>query len=140
MKTQFSLLSFSMLAIILFSSCSSSSTAQNDNENSGTTSALKLEVIQFHSEHRCNTCLKIEELTKEALQEYPSVPFSLVNVDDEKNEAKAEEFEAFGTSLYLFSPSTGSKKDLTDFAFMNAENKEDFIAGLKKEIEAFLKS
>lgn len=26
-----------------------------------------LEIIQFHSEHRCVTCLKIEELTKEAI-------------------------------------------------------------------------
>jgi len=34
---------------------------------------------------------------------------------------------------------TGKKKELSDFAFMNAGNEGKFIAGLKKEIDAFLK-
>jgi hypothetical protein len=33
----------------------------------------------------------------------------------------------------------GKKKDLTDFAFMNAGNQKKFIEGLKKEINLFLK-
>jgi hypothetical protein len=96
-----------------------------------------VQVIQFHSEHRCVTCNKIESLTKETLKSFPAITFSLVNVDDEKNERQAEKFEATGTALFLYNPKTGKKKDLTDFAFMNAGNKNKFMEGLKKEINLF---
>lgn len=96
-----------------------------------------LEIIQFHSEHRCVTCLKIEELTKETLKSFTGMPFKLVNVDDTKNEKMAEKFEAAGTALFIYNPKTGKKKDMTDFAFMNAGDKIKFMAGLKKEISAF---
>jgi len=101
------------------------------------TAVATIEVIQFHSEHRCITCKKIEALTKETLKSYPGISFSLVNVEEKKNEARAEQFEATGTALFLHNPKTGKKKDLTDFAFMNAGNKAKFIAGLKKEIADF---
>jgi hypothetical protein len=84
------------------------------------------------------TCLKIEKQAKATLAAYyPTTQFSLVNVDDKKNAHKAEQFQATGTALFLYNPKTGKKKDLTDFAFMNAGDKEKFIAGLKKEIELF---
>lgn len=101
--------------------------------------ASTVEVIQFHSENRCMTCNKIETLARETLKAYSNISFSLVNVDDKKNEKKADEFEAAGTALFLYNSKTGKKKDLTDFAFMNASNKDKFIAGLKKEINAFVK-
>ena len=99
-----------------------------------------IEIIQFHSEHRCMTCNKIEKLTRETLKDFPTVPFSLVNVDDSKNEKKATQFEATGTALFLYHPKTGKKKDLTDFAFMNAGDEAKFKKQLKKEIQLFLKS
>jgi hypothetical protein len=37
----------------------------------------------------------------------------------------------------LYNPKTGKKKDMTDFAFMNAGNKDKFIQGLKKAIDGF---
>lgn len=110
------------------------SKAQQKNQ----TQTTPVEVIQFHSEHRCMTCNKIEALTKQTLKSYPLIPFSLVNVDDKNNEKRAEQFEATGTALFLYNSKTGKKKDLTDFAFMNAGNKDKFIAGLKKEIDSFL--
>lgn len=138
MNTKNIFLSFATLVMLLLTACNSE--AQNTKQTSTTTSDAKIEVIQFHSEHRCMTCNKIESLTKETLNVYPNIPFSLVNVDDKKNEKKAEQFEATGTALFLYNPKTGKKKDLTDFAFMNAGNKEKFIEGLKKEIDLFLKS
>lgn len=99
-----------------------------------------IEVIQFHSEHRCVTCLKIEKLTKRTLTKYfPTIPFKLLNVDDKKNIKQAEMFEASGTALYLYNPKTGQKKDLTDVAFMKAGDEKNFEAALKKYIEDFIK-
>lgn len=114
--------------------------AQSNKKTSQASVQANVEIIQFHSEHRCMTCNKIESLTKETLKAYPNIPFSLVNVDEKKNEKMAEQFEASGTALFLYNPKTGKKKDLTDFAFMNAGNKEKFINGLKKEIDLFRKS
>ncbi len=123
------------IMMLLLTACSSE--AQNAKQNSAATYESKIEVIQFHSEHRCMTCQKIEALTKETLKSYPNIPFFLVNVDDKKNAKQAEQFEATGTALFLYNPKTGKKKDLTDFAFMNAGNKEKFMEGLKKEINRF---
>jgi len=138
MNTKNIFFSFATLMMLLFTACNSE--AQNTKQTTNATSDAKIEVIQFHSEHRCMTCNKIEKLSREALKDFPSIPFSLVNVDDKKNEKKAEEFEAAGTALFLYNPKTGEKKNLTEFAFMNAGNKEKFIEGLKKEIDLFLKS
>ena len=99
-----------------------------------------IEIIQFHSEHRCMTCNKIEKLTRATLKSYPTIPFSLVNVDDAKNEIKAAKFEVAGTALFLYNPKTGKKKDLTDFAFMTAGDEAKFAKELKKEIALFIKS
>ena len=85
------------------------------------------------------TCNKIEKLTRQTLKDFPGIPFLLVNVDDAKNEKKAEQFEATGTALFLYNPKTGKKKDLTDFAFMNAGDEAKFQKELQKEIQLFLK-
>ncbi|HWI93223.1 MAG TPA: nitrophenyl compound nitroreductase subunit ArsF family protein [Flavisolibacter sp.] len=100
-----------------------------------------LQVIQFHLEHRCISCLKIEKFTKASLTKYfPSVPFELVNVEEKKNAKKAEDFHASGTALFLYNPKTGKKKDLTASAFMNVGDEAKFEAELKKAIEEFIKS
>lgn len=105
------------------------------------TTTAAIEVIQFHSEHRCVTCVQIEKLTRAILEKnFKGVPFKLVNVDDSKNAKMAEQFEAAGTALYLFNPKTGKKKDLTQFAFMKAFDDKAFETELKKYIEDFMKS
>lgn len=100
----------------------------------------KVEVIQFHLEHRCYSCNKMEEYSRETLNSYPGVPFRLYNVEDKRNEKLAEQFKATGTSLFLYNPQTGRKKDLTAGAFLSVGNKEKFIKELKKNIEEFQKA
>lgn len=138
MNTKSTFISLATLVMILITACNSE--AQNIEQTSIANSKAEIEVIQFHSEHRCMTCNKIEKLSREALKDYPDIPFSLVNVDDKKNEKKAEAFEAYGTALFLYNPTTGEKKNLTEFAFMNAGNEDKFIEKLKKEIQSFQKS
>lgn len=107
----------------------------NTKEN---TAQTDIQLIQFHTEHRCITCNAIEKLSKESIEGNNKISFVLYNVDDEKNEKVAEQFEATGTSLYLYNSKTKATKDLTEMAFMYAKNEGDkFITELQKEISTF---
>lgn len=108
----------------------------------------KIEVLDFHSTHRCMTCNAIEKNTRAVLAKYfkdevsqGKISFRLVNIDEKENEAVAKEFQAYGTSLFLRLNSNGetSVVNLTEFAFMNV-NKSDhsFEEGLTKEIKKLL--
>lgn len=104
-------------------------------ENSKTTD---IQLVQFHTEHRCITCNNIEKLSKETIKGNNQISFVLYNVDDEKNAKVAEQFEATGTSLYLYNSKIKATKDLTEMAFMYAKNEGDkFKNELQKEISAF---
>ena len=112
-------------------------------------SLSKIEVIDFHSTHRCKTCNAIEANTKYTLNTYfaneleeDKITFQLINIDKKKNEKIAEKFEASGTSLFLNVIKNGKETqiNLTDFAFMNGNNKETFSKELKSKIEKELKT
>jgi hypothetical protein len=84
--------------------------------------------------------LKIEKFTKATLEKYfPGLSLTLVNVEDKKNEKLASQFEAAGSALFLYNPKTGKRSNLTQFAFFNVGDQEKFDAGLRKQIEEFLK-
>lgn len=104
----------------------------------------RLEVIDFHSTHRCVTCETIEANTKHTLETYFSdelksglIVFKVINVDEKENEDIAREFEASGTALFLHRISSDNKEktDLTNFAFMNARNIDAFSEKLKDKIK-----
>ncbi len=107
----------------------------------------QIEVIDFHSTHRCMTCNAIEANAKYTLETYFSeemanqkITFQTVNVDEEENVKIAEKFEATGTSLFLNVIVDGKETqiDLTEFAFMSGNNQEEFSAELKSKLEAEL--
>lgn len=112
------------------------------------TSISKIEVLDFHSTHRCMTCNAIEASTRYTLDTYFSeevkkgkITLQVVNVDLKENEAIAEKFEASGTSLFLNVIKNGkeTRLDLTEFAFMNGNDQETFSKELKIKIDAHLK-
>jgi hypothetical protein len=107
----------------------------------------RIEVLDFHTDHRCKTCLTIENLTKALLandytEEMASglMSFRLINADDKANAAIVEKYFAYGTTLVINTVHQGNEKaiDLTSFAFMNANKEADFIAGMKKHLDASL--
>jgi hypothetical protein len=102
--------------------------------------AATLEVIQFHLQHRCVSCNKMEEYSREVVKNYTGATFKIYNVEDKKNEKLAEQFKASGTSLYLYNPKNGRIKDLTTQAFMNVGNKDKFEQHLKKNMDDFQKA
>jgi len=107
--------------------------------NAQTKNVSTVQVIQFHSEHRCMTCNKIEELTKVALKKYRTIPFSLVNADDKKNEKLCTQFQAYGSSLFLYNTKTKKIQNLTEMAFMNASDQDKFVKEFNKKMDVFLK-
>lgn len=133
------------IGLVLFSCNGQSKT----NESQTALNVSKIEVLDFHSTHRCMTCKAIEANTKYTLDTYFSkelkenkITFQVINVDDEKNEKIAEKFEAAGTALILNVIKNGNenKIDLTDFAFMKGIDQETFSKELKSKIEDELKT
>ena len=138
---------FTVLAIsVILFSC-------NDQAKSKTTSLdtsiSKIEVLDFHSTHRCMTCNAIEANTKYTLNTHfekelkdEKITFQVINVDEEENEKIAEKFEASGTALFLNVIKNGKEKqiDLTEFAFMEGNDQEVFSQELKAKIDAELKT
>ena len=118
-----------------FFSCKNEVKEEKISEN---TVQTDIQLIQFHTEHRCITCNNIEKLSKETIKGNEAISFVLYNVDDEKNAKVAEQFEATGTSLYLYNSKTIFNKDLTEMAFKYAKNEGDkFKTELQKEISEF---
>jgi thioredoxin-related protein len=137
MKKSFYLLVLATFTLLI--SCGEKTKSEQEVTKSATSiEASKIQVIQFHSENRCMTCNKIEALALETLKSYPELRFQLVNVDDSNNEQLSEQFEATGTALFLYNPSTKEKLDLTEFAFMTAGDETKFETALKKQIEKFM--
>jgi len=111
--------------------------------------ANKIEVIDFHSTHRCMTCNAIESSTKYTLDTYfknevenNKITLQVVNVDLDENLKIAEKFEATGTALFLNVVKDGKEEqiDLTEFAFMNGNDQKVFSEELKVKIEEALKN
>ena len=70
-----------------------------------------------------------------------TVTFQVINVDKKENLEISEEFQAYGTSLYLNIVKDGKseKIDLTDFAFTYARDKDDsFKKGFVEEMNKAL--
>lgn len=138
---------FTVLAIsLLLTSCN----GQNKtNTTSLDKSISKIEVLDFHSTHRCMTCNAIEANTKYTLNTYfakelkdAKITFQVINVDKKENEEIAEKFEASGTALILNVIKNGKETqlNLTDFAFMNGNDQEVFSKELKSKIDTELKT
>ncbi|NQU68276.1 MAG: hypothetical protein HQ510_10070 [Candidatus Marinimicrobia bacterium] len=139
----FKVLSIVALSLMLFSCDKKAQYQQVKNE--GLTN--KIEVIDFHSTHRCMTCNAIESNTVYTLNTFfadelknGKITFQTVNVDEETNYGMAEKFEASGTSLFLnvIIDKKETQYNLTDFAFMKGRDQNAFSEELKQKIEVQL--
>jgi len=138
---------FTVLAIgLMLTSCN----GQNKSKNQSLDQTIsRIEVLDFHSTHRCMTCNAIEANTKYTLNTYFSkelkqdkITFQVINVDEKENEKIAEKFEASGTALILNVIKNGKETqiNLTDFAFMKGNDQEAFSKELKTKIDTELKT
>ncbi len=140
---------FRLLSVLAFTLIIASCNAQEKSKNlTSDQASSKIEVIDFHTTHRCMTCNAIEANTRYTLNTYFSkeveegkITFQLINIDEKKNEQIAEKFEAAGTSLFLNVIVNGEETqvDLTEFAFMSGNDKEEFSQELKAKLDSELK-
>lgn len=137
---------FLLIALLSFSSFQM---VEKDDTISVDKPKNRIEVIDFHTTHRCKTCLKIENNAKKLLQtsykkqmKSGKISFSTINVDKRKNYKIAERYEAAGSALFINVVKNGKEThiDLTDWAFMNAYNDKKFAKELKAKIDKQLKT
>jgi hypothetical protein len=113
-----------MSTALLFS-CGQS-TEQSQEQPAVSSDKNYVAIYDFHTEHRCETCLAIEAATKETLSsnfqdelDDKTITFKLINADASKNQKLAEEYGAFGTTLALTLFKGDEKEiiDITNWAF-----------------------
>jgi hypothetical protein len=121
--------------------------AETSSETKEIESVNKLEVYAFHGTRQCETCKNMKANTKAALETFfadelasGKIIYKVIDVDDEKNEAIAEKFEATGTALMINKIINGNDniEDWSEFAFEKANNSEVFQAELKEMIKEAL--
>ena len=135
---------FFMSTILLFSCVQSVKTDQKTSSNESDKDHIA--VYDFHTDHRCETCLAIEKATKATLEanfkpqfDNETVTFTLINADASENQAIAEEYSAFGTTLAITIIKEGKKEiiDITNWAF-DAVHGDNFESELTDKLNSAL--
>jgi len=106
-----------------------------------------VEVMTFHAKKRCITCLKIEELTKEVInesfaKELKSGKLVFRNIDITQNKEVAKKYKVAWSSLIISLKKDNKEnfENLTTFAFAYARtNSIKFKSELKAKIILALK-
>lgn len=111
------------------------------NENTEKQAEVKAEVIEvyyFHFSRRCITCNAVEDVTKEALNQYfademksGKIVFKSVNLNEAENKQLAESLKISGQALLFVK---GNKQiNLTNEGFMYAKSKPEKLEAKVKE-------
>ena len=139
--------SYFMMAALLVLAASCTGNAQTQSAPASA-AANRVEVLDFHTDHRCATCIEIEKLTRKVLAGHYAnemksgkITFRLINADDKANAAIVQKFMAYGTTLIVYSVKDGKEEhvDMTNFAFLNFNKADKFTAELRQEVDAALK-
>jgi disulfide oxidoreductase YuzD len=131
------------VAFFLFG-CNSYSQQNNTNKPSNDTKVL---VYFFHGTHRCQGCINAEKGTVNALNalyktqlEKGTIKFESVNVEEAKNKALAEKYEAAWNKLIVVqNNSSGQIVELTEQAFAyGIDNPEELNKIIKATVDKML--
>lgn len=113
-----------------------------------TSGNLKVVAYYFHTTHRCYSCLKIEEYSRDAIEQYFSnelsgglLEFRSVDVQKPGNQHYISDYKLYTKSLVLSLQNSGRElkyKNLKD-VWSYYRNKEKFFDYVAQEVGAFLK-
>ncbi len=135
-----------VLIIILSSACAFAEEAERDS---------MVTVYYFHGDRRCQSCIKIEKYTEEAVKNFfterlesGDLAYRVINTDREENRHYIDDYKLYTKSVILSLTREGkevSYKNLTKvwqylrdrekFGNYIREETEEFLAGLEKEKE-----
>ncbi|MEA2105412.1 MAG: nitrophenyl compound nitroreductase subunit ArsF family protein [Bacteroidota bacterium] len=127
----FNFLTIAFIAISMNFSCTAQ--ANKDEKNETIVKAENVEVFYFHYTRRCATCNAVEDVTKEAIEEYygDDVFFKSYNLDEADGKEKAEEIGISGQTLIIVNGD--NKINITNEGFMNARTNPEKLKQIIKE-------
>ncbi len=139
-----------IIALSLFMSTQLFAQQNGDTIISNNPQKVKLRVLYFHIEHRCNTCHSIEKYLRKTLFENFQaqidsgiIDLSIMNCEDPKNAEISKKYDAYGATLAITPYDSNGQElkfeDLTGWAFKTIGNNDLFIAQLKEKIQGYLK-
>ncbi|MGM0504080.1 MAG: nitrophenyl compound nitroreductase subunit ArsF family protein [Bacteroidota bacterium] len=127
----FNFLTIAFIAISINFSCTAQ--ANKDDNKETTVKAENIEVFYFHYTRRCATCNAVEDVAKEAIEEFygNDVSFVSYNLDEADGKEKAEEIGISGQTLIIVSGK--NKMNITNEGFMNARTNPEKLKQIIKE-------
>jgi hypothetical protein len=135
---------FIAMALLLIG-CNSFSQKNNNTSTSGKTKVL---VYFFHGTHRCQGCINAEKGAVNALNalyktelDKGTIKFESINVEESKNKALSEKYEAaWNKLLFVKNDNSGEKVELTQQAFTyGISNNEEMNKLVKATVDKMLK-
>ncbi|MBU1013853.1 MAG: hypothetical protein KKG99_12695 [Bacteroidetes bacterium] len=116
--------------------------AQNNNEvtkSDQTQNVNQVKAYYFHANTRCVTCKAVEDVAKEAIEEYygDKVSYVVINREEDKDNPLLKKYEISGQTLLIVK---GEKAvNLTNEAFLNARTNPDKLKGkIKSTIDSMM--
>ncbi len=131
---------------LLFLSCNSFS--QQNKTNTSISKDVKILVYFFHGTHRCSGCMNAEKGTVNALNalykaqlDNGTIKFESINVEEQKNKALAEKYEAAWNKLiFVKNDKSHQVVELTENAFnYGIDNPTEMNKLVKATVDNMLK-
>jgi len=107
-----------------------------------------LVVYYFHGDFRCPSCIKIEQYTKESVEENfkakiqsGQIVFGAINVDKKENAHYIQDYQLYTKSVIVSMVKNGKQVKWKNLprVWELLSNKAGFLSYIKKEIEQYLK-
>ena len=116
-------------------SCCPASEKKMVRTSSSSTTQAGVQVIYFHNQRRCATCMAVEEGAQTVVSDFKdsSITFISYQIGDPKSTEAEKKFEIAGQTLLIIGK--GQILDVTNMAFLNARVKpETYKEELNKQI------